>query len=560
MDNIMRFIEAARRRLQTFRAAAWALYGLAGGIAAGLLLLLLGRLLPIPSVRLMAAILAAAGLLGGLLWGWLRRIPVREAASAMDEVPEGPERSDMMVTALSFREDNSPAAVYQRRQAELYGSRFEASLKDRMPRPKRKKALMICSAGLVALMILMILPNPMNKVVEAAKEQKKWVKEQVKETDKLVDKLNRQQLSEQDKKKLQEQIEALKKELASAKHPEKVLEKLEEVMKQLEKTMKQQEENTKALSKLAEQMKNHPSLEKAGKSLQNGKSEELKKEMKKLTEEVKKMSDKDKTKLAEELKKLAKEAEKHPDAEKLKEALEKAADALKNGKLTKEQEEALKELAEELAKAAEAKNSSDEASEAASELAAALASQGLTLADKMSAAGMKVSDAWSTGGSAEAMAQAGLSPGEQGEGGENPSGGEQGKGGSQGQGGAGSGGQGQGAGSGGSGSGTGSGRGHGQGAGAGGAGLGTGSRELVTTPRDLKGGGNVQGDKGPLKGSGGEVQKGGVSPTVPGSSRPYEEVYKDYAAEARKTLGRSQLPEQMQGLVEDYFTGINPNP
>lgn len=559
MDNIMRFIEAARRRLQTFRAAAWALYGLAGGIAAGLLLLLLGRLLPIPSIRLMAAILAAAGLLGGLLWGWLRRIPVREAASAMDEAPEGPERSDMMVTALSFREDNSPAAVYQRRQAELYARRFEASLKDRMPAPKRNKALMICSAGLVALMILMILPNPMNKVVDAAKEQRKWVKEQVKETDKLAENLNKQQLSEQDKKKLQEQIEALKKELTAEKHPEKVLEKLEEVMKQLEKTMKKQEENAKALSKLAEQMKKHPSLSKAGKSLQNGKSEELKKEMKKLTEEVKKMSDKDKSKLAEELKKLAKEAEKHPDAQKLKEALEKAADALKNGKLTKEQEEALKELAEELAKAAEAKSSSDEASKAASELAAALASQGLTLADKMSAAGMKVSDAWSTGGSAEAMA-AGLGSGEQGEGGENPSGGEQGKGGSQGQGGAGSGGQGQGAGSGGSGSGTGSGRGHGQGAGAGGAGLGTGSRELVTTPRDLKGGGNVKGDKGPLNGSGSEVQKGGVSPTVPGSSRPYEEVYKDYAAEARRSLGRSQLPAQMQGLVEDYFTHINPNP
>ena len=559
MDNIMRDIEAARRRLQTFRAATWALYGLTGGVAAGLVLLLLGRLLPIPSVRLAAAILAAAGLLGGLLLGWLRRVPVREAASAMDEAPEGPERSDMMVTALSFREDDSPAAVYQRRQAELYGSRFEATLKERMPAPRRKKAFMVCSASLVALLILMILPNPMNKVVEAAKEQRKWVKEQVKKTDKLVENLNRQQLSEQDKKKLQEQIEALKKELESAKHPEKVLEKLEEVMKQLEKTMKQQEENTKALTKLAEQMKNHPSLAKAGKSLQDGKSEELKKEMKKLTEEVKKMSDKDKSRLADELKKLAKEAEKHPDAEKLKKALEKAADALKNGKLTKEQEEALQELAEELAKAAEAKNSADEAAKAASELASALASQGLNLADKMSAAGMKVSDSWSSGGSAEAMA-AGLGSGQEGEGGENPAGGEQGKGGNQGQGGAGSGGQGQGAGSGGSGSGTGSGRGHGQGAGSGGAGLGSGSRELVTTPRDLKGSGNVQGDKGPLEGSGGDIQKGGVSPTVPGSSRPYEEVYKDYATEARRSLGRSQLPEQMQGLVEDYFTQINPNP
>lgn len=82
----------------------------------------------------------------------------------------------------------------------------------------------------------------------------------------------------------------------------------------------------------------------------------------------------------------------------------------------------------------------------------------------------------------------------------------------------------------------------------------------MTIPRDYKGSGNVQSDSGAIKGGGGDIQKGGVSPTAPGMSRPYEEVYRDYETEARKTLDRNQLPDQMQGLVEEYFIQINPNP
>ncbi|MNI43037.1 hypothetical protein D3C73_973540 [compost metagenome] len=65
-------------------------------------------------------------------------------------------------------------------------------------------------------------------------------------------------------------------------------------------------------------------------------------------------------------------------------------------------------------------------------------------------------------------------------------------------------------------------------------------------------------DGGPLKGSGGEVSQGGQAPTVDGVSRPYEEVYKDYAAEAASSLNRSDLPQNMQNLVRDYFLEIQP--
>jgi hypothetical protein len=44
-----------------------------------------------------------------------------------------------------------------------------------------------------------------------------------------------------------------------------------------------------------------------------------------------------------------------------------------------------------------------------------------------------------------------------------------------------------------------------------------------------------------------------------GASRPYEDVYSQYEAEATRSLDRSQLPQTMQQLVRDYFTEIQPN-
>ena len=71
----------------------------------------------------------------------------------------------------------------------------------------------------------------------------------------------------------------------------------------------------------------------------------------------------------------------------------------------------------------------------------------------------------------------------------------------------------------------------------------------MTIPRDFKARGNVQNDSGEIKGAGGDIQKGGVSPTVPGMSRPYEEVYRDYETEARKTLDRNPRLTRCKGWL-----------
>jgi hypothetical protein len=87
--------------------------------------------------------------------------------------------------------------------------------------------------------------------------------------------------------------------------------------------------------------------------------------------------------------------------------------------------------------------------------------------------------------------------------------------------------------------------------------MGSGSRNMITTPRTMQGSGNVQQDGGPS--TGGQTVTGGQSPMMDGTTRPYEDVYNEYAAEAKQSLGRSQLPSSMQEKVKQYFDQIQPN-
>ena len=68
MDNIMRFIEAARRRLQRFRVITYVLYGLMAGFAALLPLLVLGRFVPIAWLPVASVAIPVGAGFVGLLW------------------------------------------------------------------------------------------------------------------------------------------------------------------------------------------------------------------------------------------------------------------------------------------------------------------------------------------------------------------------------------------------------------------------------------------------------------------------------------------------------------
>lgn len=555
MEAIWRAVRKARSRLQRFRVIRCSLYGIAAGLGSAILLLAAARLWPIPGYRYLALAVALTGVLAGAVWGALFRVKEHEAARAMDAMTDGAERSDMMVTALSFAGQNSPAAQWQRKQAEVYGNRFMAHLKRRLPYPSYKKIAVTGCILLATAGLLSILPNTIDAKLAEAERKKDWVQDQKQRTEQLVHQLQTQKLEPAVQKPLEDSLKALQKRLATEKDPEKALAELEKTMNEMEKMAAKQQSAVQNLSELGKKMQNAPSMSSLGKSLAEGKPEDVKKSMDTFKEQLKQLSPEQKQQLREALNKLADEAAKNPDTQALKDALKKTEKSLAKGANEKEKEEALNDLEAALAKALAARAAASSQSAAASSMSSKLASQGLGLASQMTAAGMQVPDAWSSGGSAEELALAEETLGAEPEESDSTSPGSRGAQGS------GSGtGQGSGSGNGsGSGSGSGSGQGNGQGQGAG-AGMGAGGRDLVMTPRKFEGSGNKQNDKGPLKGQGGTIQKGGVSPAVDGASRPYAEVYREYEAEAKKSLGRQELPQQMQSLVESYFTGINPNP
>lgn len=570
MHAIHRKLNAVRRRMQWFRSLDGIRYGFAAGLVAAFLCLAAGRLWPIEGIRLYAAASLAVLTLSCWIWGLLSKVTVDEAAGVMDQPEPGAERLDMMKTALAFADEDSLPARLQREQAVEYAAAYAKELKQRLPMPRRRKSLAALSAGAALVLLLAVLPNPMQDVLDQIREEREWVRAQQEEADEMAKELESAELDTLSKADLSKELADLQKALEQSREPGEALKAVEDTMKRLQEMQEKLDLQQQRRAEMIDALKELPETGELARALEKRSESEIAEQTERLKQNLPGMTEEQRQKLADSLKKAADSITNGDEAaKKLAEALKKAAAAAESGG-GEQREKAMQELASPLQQDAQAAGMQSDQSVAAGELASALAEQGLGLAEDMAAAGLAVSDTWSMGGAAEQIALGGAgssgAEGEPGPGGENGgagsgSGSGSGSGAAPGTGtGAGSG-SGAGAGSGGNGSGSGSGSGTGSGSGAGagqgsGAGLGSGGRTLVTTPRELAGSGNVQNDGGPT--TGGTVQKGGQSPIFDGVSRSYEEVYSDYAAEAKRSLERKDLPQSMQSLVESYFTEIDP--
>ncbi|WP_055109110.1 hypothetical protein [Paenibacillus ihumii] len=557
MEEIYRQLGVVRRRMQWLRAWAGSRYGLITGLAAAAAWLCAGRLWPIEGLLWQSAGLAVLFTLVGLLWGFFARpVSLLEAARTMDRAETGEERRDEMATALSFGESDVLAAQWQRAQAAQYGAAYVREIKRRLPFPVRRKFWLSAAGLLTAIAVLAVLPNPMEQELAKRKEQREWVAAQKQETEEQAKELEARQLEPIAKEALSREIAELRRALELSKEPEDALDSVEHAMKSLKEMSDKIELKQREMEKWLEEWKANPLPEGLAQALQQQNQQALNEKMEDFRQKAASMSEEERNRLAQDLRQIAEAAPLDDEkAQRLAEALKKAAEALEKGN-AQELEQALELLEQALQESMAGMNSGLDQAEAASALAAALAKQGMELAEQMAASGLAVSDTWSMGGIAEQWAgDAALANGEPGSGASGEGGEGQGAGQGQGQGG----GQGSGSGSGGGNSGGSGTMGRGQGSATGqGAGLGSGGRELVTTPRDLKGSGNLERDGGEIHGGGGDVQKGGKSPVFDGVSRPYDEVYSDYAAEAKRSLERSELPQSVQSLVESYFTEIDP--
>lgn len=574
---LLELLLPVRRRLTLFRLAGASLTGLLAGSAAALLPLAASRIWPLLHARWYAAALVCAGAAGGAAYAIWRRATAEEAARVMDRTGT----NDAVCTALGALESEAPVARLQREEAIEQAKRYGESLKERLPWPSwrnRKREAAGLAAIWLAAALLLAWPNPLDDRAKALAEARHRLTDAAQELDELAEEIRSRDLPEEAKEPLARSLDELRRDMKRAADPDAALEQFEETLREMEAAAERAREAMRRLDAAADALRGEPALRPVGQALQNRDAAAVRQSLDTLRDELRRLSDEERKAIAEALERIA--GQQPDEAGALKQALEKAAEQVRGGESGGEDSDALDELADAL----DRELTQAELEALAEQLAERLGESGQTLAEQLAAQGFDVPSGMiagaATGGraSGSAAGSGGAPSGAAGgEGGESESGGQSGQGQSAGEGsgtgsgqGAGTGkgagaeqgagaGAGQGAG-GGSGQGAGGGNGQGAGSGSGQGGLaggtGAGGRGLVTTPRSMQGSGNVQQDGGPA--SGGSVQTGGQSPTVDGMTRPYEEVYAEYAAEAKQALTRTPLPGTMQQRVQDYFDEIQP--
>lgn len=582
--SLTRLLTPVRNRLVLFRLLRYAALGLAGGSAAGAAVLAAGRLWPMAHAMPLFGCAVAAGLAAGAALGWRRRESLRDAARTVDKL----EAEDAVTTALDGLAryagegaQREPEIVkLQRMDAEAAVRRFAEGLRTKLPWPgwpAWRTSVIAGASAWVVIAALLIAPNPMEERAQAKAKAAETIGELEEKAEHMAEAAKREGLSGEEAEALLQPLESLREALSSPNvNLEEALKEIEAAIRELERAAQAASQAASRLEAAARAMAVEPDLRPLGEALQARDADAAKSAIDDLRSRMKELSPEERESLAEALERLAAEQPREAAAEELAAALkeaarqvradsEEAAEADPNGDGLAALEEALARALTQGELERLAREMSGTLAEAGRQLAAR---QGLPAPAGLSEAGAAGSGSATGGGGTGGHGGAGGSGGESGASGtagsgEDASEGASGASGISGSGGSGAGGtgsEGQGAGGGGNGSGTGSGTGaggtgavHGQGSGAG---TGTGGRKLVTTPRTMEGSGNVQRDGGPA--SGGETQTGGQSPMIDGTTRPYEEVYGEYAEEAKRSIGRSQLPAGMQEKVKRYFDEIQP--
>ncbi|WMT39926.1 hypothetical protein RE628_21655 [Paenibacillus sp. D2_2] len=332
MEKIYRQLEIVRKRLKWLRAIDQARIGLLAGITCALVCLIAGRLWPIEAIWAYAtACLLLAPTVGGL-WGWFAYTSDKESARTMDRLNGSGEAEDLMVTALAFAESDSQLAGQQRLQAEGYGAAFISGLKSNLPLIHRPKWWICIGFGLALAAALIVMPNPMNDVIDKHKQERQWVKAQVKEADQMIEQLESKSLDPLVKQALNAELQALRQSLKESRAGEQSLEALENTMKKLQEMSDRLELQQKERSAWLDKWKASPSAGGLGNGLQQNDKEQAGKEIDKLKSDLPKLSPAERKKLADELQGLATEAPQNDEeAKRLAEALNKAAEALGEG-------------------------------------------------------------------------------------------------------------------------------------------------------------------------------------------------------------------------------------
>lgn len=557
----------------------WLLRSMVIGSAAALLMLIAARLFPLADSTVWAGVVGLGGFCLGMAQAWRSRPGFWEAAVAADSTG----LQERAATAWQLRNSADVLAECQRRDALAHLAGLEYGQLLPWPKPKRELGL---AAGLVILaMVLAVWPNPLEEAAQARKQARLGLAEARTDVRQLQKQLAReQQIGDGLKKELNKELEKLQQELKQAKSLEAGAAALAKREKELTGKLSQEEQKAK-LAELARMFQDNPLTKGAADALQKLDDRELRKNMEELAAKLQGLDKAEQQKLAKLLAEAARAMQNKADA-KLAAALQKAAQGINSGgKDSKGQLDELKEqLAQQLAATAGKDRLAQDFQQALAQAKGNMLARGNQGNPGNPAQTAMAGGQQGSRGNSNSSAGTGSGSNAAGNPGSNNSGnGSASSGGASGNTGGNTGNTGGSTGSG-NGSGTGSGSGNGGGQGAGG-GAGTGSTnqaggtftaggprsnnplgdapdkqgryEQIYVPSRLGGGGTGSQVKGSMGSSGDSTQVDLANgPITGGSLLPYSEVLTQYQAEARESLDKQYIPENLKDMVKNYFTGL----
>ena len=600
-QNITEALKPVLRHVTWQHYVKWLVKGLIFAAGSALLVLLSARIFPIYASSYWAFSLSILVLLSVLLRAFMLRPGFWETALTVDKAG----LKERVATAWQLRDSSEVLVQRQRQDAleHLEGFAFKKAL----PWPKPNKQLGVLATIIVVVLVLAFWPNRMNVIAQAnheAKEELLAAQSKVKEVEELLK--NDQQISADLQKQLSDDLIKLQQELKKAKSLEAGAEALAKVQKELTAKLGQDEEKQK-LDKLAFRLQQSPTTKEAGAALQKRDAQDFKQQMEDLEKKLKEMDPTEREKLAKFLEEMAKSLEKAGDP-KLAGDLQKVSQAV--GSSGQTGAEAMATLSEQISQQLASTEAATRLVDALTKDLNAAKGNMLATANRLgngaTPAGSSASKGSnSSGNPSQSVAsnntgnsgsQSGNGNGNNGNTNANANGNTNANGNGAGAG-SGASGSGSGSGSGASGSsggssgaGGGSGGGSGSGGGKSGNDAGNGSSNQTS---DLNGKTQVGGPSSSgLSGNGdnreghwdkvyvpsGRVGNGGQESRVSGSAGnnsgdstmvdssnglaesgsllPYSEVFTQYEAEARESMDKEYVPDNLKALVRSYFLDL----
>ena len=521
----------------------WLVRGLTIAAGSAMLVVLVARMLPLYDSNFWAVGLSLLLLISVMLRAFMLRPSLWDTALRVDSAG----LKERVTTAWQLQDSLDVLVLCQRQDALEHLNRF--SFKKALPWPKLGKQLGMFVVLLVAVLVLAFWPNRMDEIAQAnhdAKAELIATQAMVKEVEELLK--HDPEISADLKKQLSDELTKLQQELKKAKSLGEGAEALAKTQKELTSKLSQVEEKQN-LDKLAFRLQQSPTTEGAGAALQKRDAPDFQQQAEELEKKMQEMDPAEREKLSKFFEEMAKSLEKAGNPN-LAGDLNKVSQAI--GSSGQAGAEAMANLSEQL--------SQQLASEEAAIRLAGDLTKGLS-----SAKGKVLATA---NGLGKGTAPAGTANSQ----GSNSSGNPGQSAGSNNAGNGGGSGSGSGGGKSGNDAGSGSSNqtsgmnGQTKVGGPGSSGLSGngGSREghwdqvYVPNGRVGNGGeesrvsgsaGNSSGDSTMVDAAGGLAQGG--------SLLPYSEVFTQYEAEARESMDKEYVPDNLKALVREYFLDLS---